>query len=95
MTIQLQPEQFQAALRQSQRRKGQRPSGGKEEEDDEKLGGLKIDFSGLDASRMWHSSQHPGMQFLRRLDAALPDYVDSSESATTGIEMRLTSLQCC
>lgn len=82
MTIQLTPDQFEAAQRQSQRRKGQRPSDPAEEERDRQIGGLKIDYSGLDVKRMWHaqgSRDRVGMEFVERLDSVLPDWVDPSE----------------
>lgn len=81
MTIQLGQDQFDAALRQSQRKKGQRPKHDEQWQTDAVLGGLRIDFSGLDVNRMWHSQgarDRVGMEFLERLDKALPDYVDPS-----------------
>lgn len=84
MTLQLSPEQFEASQRISQRKKGQRPLGTEEERaKDEALAGLRIDYSGLDVGRMWHSSyekeaesSRPGMQFMRSLDKALPAWTD-------------------
>ena len=81
MTLQLPPEQFEAALRMSQRAKGQRPRGGLEEELDKELGGLRIHFSGLDVNRMWNAqnnSERAGMEFVARLDKILPEWTDPS-----------------
>ena len=81
MTIQLSREQFDAALRMSQRMKGQRPHGGMEEEADKQTGGLRIDFSGLDVHRMWqahHNTERAGMDFVARLDKVLPNWTDPS-----------------
>ena len=50
LTIQLNDRQFQAALRQAQRRKGQRAG---DDTEDKKLGGLRVDFSGLDEGGMF------------------------------------------
>lgn len=82
MTLKLTDEQFAAAQRNAQRRKGQRPKGGPEEEEDRKIGGVRVDFSGLDVNRMWHHRENQnrtGMEFLERLDRALPDWTDPSE----------------
>lgn len=82
MELQLDDVQFQAALRQSQRRKGQRKKDPVAEAEDDRLGGLKIEFSGLDVKRMWHhrSNEHrENMEFVDRLDKAMPDWVDPSE----------------
>lgn len=82
MELKLSDEQFQAALRQSQRRKGQRKRDAEAEEIDHALGGLRIDFSGLDVSRMWHhkvNEDRKGMEFVESLDKAMPDWVDASK----------------
>lgn len=82
MTLQLRGKQFEAAQRNSQRAKGQRKKGGPDEEADKIAGGLRIDFSGLDVNRMWHhreNQQRPGMEFVSRLNAVLPDWADPSE----------------
>jgi hypothetical protein len=53
VTVQLTPDEFTAALRQSQRRKGQRADVSAA---DERLGSLKIDYSGLDIHGMHPAS---------------------------------------
>lgn len=79
--VQLDDAQFEAAQRRSQRRKGQRGPDG--EERDAQLAGLTVDFSGLDREGMWPAHQKgynggkPGMDFMKQLDAVLPDWVDS------------------
>lgn len=83
MTLHLSQSQFDAALRISQREKGQRPRGGREEEEDRRLGGLRVSFSGLDANRMWRARDNAdrvGMEFVAQLDKVLPDWTDPSRS---------------
>ncbi|GAA6040391.1 hypothetical protein JCM8097_007592 [Rhodosporidiobolus ruineniae] len=53
LTVQLTPEQFGAALREDQRRKGQRADSSLE---DEQLARLRIDYSGLDVHGMFPAS---------------------------------------
>lgn len=53
LTIQLDPTSFSAALRQEQRLKNQRTD---QSIEDEKLGTLKIDYSGLDPLGMYPAS---------------------------------------
>lgn len=53
VTVQLSPDAFTAALRQSQRRKGQRAD---TSEADEALASLRIDYSGLDILGMYPAS---------------------------------------
>jgi hypothetical protein len=82
MTVQLTPIQFEAALRQSQRAKGQRPRVAAEEAADLAVAGVRFDYSGLDVNRMWHSgggSKRVGMEFVESIDRALPDWTDSSK----------------
>ncbi|GAA5907624.1 hypothetical protein JCM6882_004426, partial [Rhodosporidiobolus microsporus] len=55
MTVQLTPEEFGAALREDQRRKGQREDASAE---DEKLARIRIDYSGLDVHGMYPASAH-------------------------------------
>ncbi|BGP12418.1 hypothetical protein JCM10213v2_000334 [Rhodosporidiobolus nylandii] len=85
VTLQLTPEQFAAALREDQRRKGQRADASAE---DAALASLKIDYSGLDVHGMYpasFSSDDPledaqrkiaraskvGMQFFERFSKKL------------------------
>lgn len=79
LTIQLSPEQFEAAMREDQREKEQR---GDVSEKDQILGGLKVDFSGLDKNGMFpassrHPSSGPGMSFFKQLNERLPKYCDA------------------
>lgn len=90
MTVQLTNTQFEAALRQSQRAKGQRPRVAAEEAADLAIAGVRIDYSGLDVNRMWHSgggTKRVGMEFVESLDRALPEWTDSSKPTSMGLLM--------
>ncbi|KAM0793486.1 hypothetical protein ACM66B_000927 [Microbotryomycetes sp. NB124-2] len=81
VVVELTPEQFEATMRENQRDKGQR---GDVSAKDRKLGRIRIDFSGLDATGMYPASMRhadinskPGMQFFDRFEKQLPEEVDS------------------
>ncbi|KAI5479232.1 endoplasmic reticulum metallopeptidase [Pseudohyphozyma bogoriensis] len=90
LTIQLTKEQFEAAVRQNQRSKGQRAG---DSEEDRALGSLRIDYSGLDSKGMYPaSSRHetpevfkPGMTFFSILEKRLPPEVDAMLLSAVGI----------
>ncbi len=91
LVIKLDDNEFAAAQRNSQRRKGQRSDEGKEE--DERVGGLKVDYSGLDRTGMWPASERhydpkverkPGMDFFQAFEERLPDYVDAMLLSAVG-----------
>lgn len=93
LVLELTQPEFDAAVRQSQRAKGQRAD---ESEEDRRLGSLRVDYSGLDRNGMYPaSSRHqlvdnapfrPGMVFFEEFDKGLPDYVDSMLlSAVSGV----------
>lgn len=90
VVIELSPAAFDAAVRQSQRAKGQRADVSPA---DTELASLRIDYSGLDATGMWPASrryegikQKPGMAFFERFEAQLPEEVDAMLlSAVAGV----------
>ncbi|KAK4701094.1 hypothetical protein P7C70_g5142, partial [Phenoliferia sp. Uapishka_3] len=93
LVIKLSPAEFEAAVRENQRAKGQR---GDVSEEDRKLATLRIDYSGLDRNGMYPaSSRHekvegakakPGMVFFREFEKGIPDYVDAMLlSAVAGV----------
>jgi len=91
LVIKLEDDEFHAAQRNAQRRKGQRSDEGKEE--DERLGGLKVEYSGLDRTGMWPASERhhdpslehkPGMDFFKVFEQRLPDYVDAMLLSAVG-----------
>ncbi|KAM0755633.1 hypothetical protein T439DRAFT_320338 [Meredithblackwellia eburnea MCA 4105] len=93
VVIELTKEQFDAAVRENQREKGQRADVSTE---DMHLGRLKIDYSGLDRNGMFPaSSRHeevpgapfkPGMSFFKEFDQRLPPEVDAMLlSAVAGV----------
>ncbi|KAK4055194.1 hypothetical protein OIV83_000474 [Microbotryomycetes sp. JL201] len=81
VVVELTPEQFEATMRENQRDKGQRNDVSAK---DRRLGRIRIDFSGLDATGMYPASMRhadikskPGMQFFDRFEKRLPQEVDS------------------
>lgn len=92
LTIQLTPRQFDAAMREDQRVKEQR---GDVSVEDQRLGGLRVDYSGLDVNGMWPASskqaQGPGVTLFKELDAKLPDYVDAMLVSAIGKLSRFPS----
>lgn len=93
LTIQLTPQQFEAAMREDQRAKEQR---GDVSIEDQRLGGLRVDYSGLDVNGMWPASSKqakgPGITLFKELDAKLPDYVDAMLVSAIGEFYHLESL---
>lgn len=89
VVIALSDKQFEAAVRNDQRRKRQRADAS---EEDRILGSLKIDFSGLDRHGMYPaSSRHrvegtskPGMDFFEKMEAKLPPEVDAMLLSAVG-----------
>lgn len=85
LTLQLTESEFEAAQRMSQRAKGQRSTKDLVEvEADRTLGGLRIDFSGLDEKGIWEAKREtyiagtiPGMEFFRGMKSVLGDEIDS------------------
>jgi len=81
LVVQLNSEQFSAAMRQDQRRKGQRAD---KSDSDKMLGSIKVDYSGLDEKGMWPASSayrdksvwKPGMTFFEEMDEHMPPEVD-------------------
>ncbi|KAL8286292.1 hypothetical protein RQP46_004780 [Phenoliferia psychrophenolica] len=93
VVLQLTQPEFDAAVRQDQRAKGQRAD---ESDEDRRLGSLRVDYSGLDREGMYPASSHhqdvagapfkPGMTFFKAFEERLPDYVDSMLlSAVSGV----------
>jgi hypothetical protein len=80
--------QFEACLRESQRAKGQREDGSKE---DHQLCQLRVDFSGLDRHGMFPASERhqdgtyrPGMDFFAKMEERLPEEVDAMLVSAVG-----------
>lgn len=88
LVISLSDEEFEAAVREDQRAKGQRADVSAA---DRELGSLRIDYSGLDRGGMYpasaqHPSTGPGMKFFAEFDKKLPLYVDAMlVSAIAGV----------
>lgn len=100
LVVKLDDAEFAAAQRNAQRRKGQRGEEGRDE--DEKVGGLRVDFSGLDRTGMWPASgrhyepgveRKPGMKFFERFEERLPEYVDAMLLSAVGTLARAPGIE--